>query len=69
VHGAGELRFEELATPLQGWPPSVLGKGEGIGFTGGAPLAVYGPMVEGYARRLGTGVYGQPGFDCPGTLK
>lgn len=66
--GQCELRHQQLAEPDFGWPPAVVAKGSGIAFTAGAPLAVTGPPVDGFEVQLGTGLFGQPGMDCPGTL-
>lgn len=55
--------------PEMGWPPATLAKGHGVAFSGGAALAVAAPDVEGFTSMLGSGLWGQPGFDCPGTLK
>ncbi len=44
---AGQLLHQQLVEPQFGWPPAVLAKGEGVTFTGGAPIAVTGPEVSG----------------------
>ncbi|KAL4445436.1 hypothetical protein ABPG77_011261 [Micractinium sp. CCAP 211/92] len=67
--GQCELRWQQLAVPEMGWPPATLAKGHGVAFSGGAALAVAAPDVEGFTSMLGSGLWGQPGFDCPGTLK
>lgn len=66
---AGELRYQTLVEPAYGWPPSLVSEGPGIAFTGGSPIAVNGPEVQGYRRELATGLWGQPGFSCNDTLK
>lgn len=66
---AGELRYQALVDASYGWPPSVVSKGPGVAFTGGSPIAVLGPRVPGFRRELATGLWGQPGFSCNGTLK
>ncbi|PSC73768.1 serine threonine-kinase [Micractinium conductrix] len=38
-------------------------------FTGGAPLAVTGPEVPGFTRYPASGLFGQQGYSCYGTLK
>ena len=67
--GDCELRFQALVEPAYGWPPSLISKGPGVAFTGGSPIAVTGPEVPGFSRYLATGLWGQPGFACNGTLK
>ena len=66
---AGELRYQALAEPALGWPAFVIAKGEGVSFVGGSPIEVAGPNVPGYTRLLGSGLFGQQGFDCEGSLR
>lgn len=47
----------------------MLVKGQGVQFTGGAPLVVSSPPVDGYTRLPGQGLWGQQGFACADTLK
>lgn len=67
--GQCELRFQPLVEPSKGWPPSLISKGKDLPFSAGSPLAVTGPEIEGYTRYLGGSLFGQPGYDCPGTIK
>ncbi|KAL4855424.1 Mitogen-activated protein kinase kinase kinase 9 [Chlorella vulgaris] len=62
--GDCQLGYQSL-----GWPPAVLVKGQGVQFTGGAPLVVSSPPVDGYTRLPGQGLWGQQGFACANTLK
>jgi len=72
VFGAGELRHQLLVEPAQGWnprPPTLLAKGPGIAFSAGAPQMAFGPVVPGFDRLVGRGMFGQPGFDCAGSIR
>lgn len=66
---AGELRFQQLVVPAQGWPPSLTAKGLGVPFTAGSPLASVGPQQPGFSRGLGQDLFGQRGFLCEGSIK
>lgn len=46
-----ELRFQELAAVTYGWPAALIAKGDGVPFTCGAPLMVWGPEVRAPAAR------------------
>ena len=50
-------------------PPCTLQGPEAANFTAGSPLAVGGPEVPGFRRYLGTGLFGQQGYTCPGTTQ
>jgi len=67
--GQCELRFQELVEPSIGWPPAVLSKGPGVTFTAGSPIAVTGTPVPGYQLYMGSGLFGQQGFNCPESIR
>lgn len=70
LHRQCELRLEPLTVPSFGWPPSVLAKGNSTaGFVGGAPLSVAAPLVPGFTRHLGRGLFGQPGYSCDDAVR
>ncbi|PRW59527.1 Serine threonine- kinase CTR1 [Chlorella sorokiniana] len=66
--GECQLLHQQLVEPRFGWPPAVLAKGNSIPFVAGAPVAVTGPEVPGFTRRIARGLFGQPGYTCNGTL-
>ena len=67
--GQCELRQQPLVQPGLGWPPAVLSKGQGVTFTGGSPVATVASPVDGFTAYPASGLFGQPGFECEGTLK
>lgn len=68
ARGGCRLQFQQLVQPQLGWPPAVVAKGPGVQYMGGAPLVVTGPDLPGYTRRMGNGLWGQPGYDCAASL-
>ena len=64
---AGMLQYQGIVAPGLGWPPATAGRADG--FVGGSPLVSLAPEVPGYRRLVGTGLFGQPGYQCNGTLK
>jgi hypothetical protein len=67
--GQCELRWQYLAAEV-GWPPGLISKGpEAANFTTGSPIAAGGPQLSGFKRLMGTGLFGQPGYPCPGSLQ
>lgn len=69
AQGDCRLQFQGLAQPQLGWPPAVIAKGQWVPFMGGSSLAVTGPELPGYSTELGSGLWGQPGYNCPGSLE
>lgn len=67
---AGQLQRRALGDPDKGWwPPSVVAKGAGVQFTGGAPLAVGGRPLPGYAALPGRTLLEYGRFACNDTTE
>lgn len=66
---AGQLRYQELAAPQNGWPLSVLAKGPEVPFTAGSPIVAWGPEIKGFRRLIGRGLFTHGRFNCTGSLR
>ena len=59
-----------VLTPSTPLPAAHAAQGpQAVNFTTGAPLAVGGPLLPGFKRLMGTGLFGQPGYPCAGSLQ